>query len=187
MNQGALLLRATNKSLSQIVAETGASKTIASYWRSAERKPLSDKRDLLFELYAIPRDSWDQEIDGTEAPSDEESSERPSLSAVNVGPRATAVDQLQAHVDRIEARLKQAEADKVGLRDWAAIASARTRALEVLARVNGDLSPSDEDKIARSASWKRIQSAIAEALRPYPDAARALAEALEGEKVQIAC
>jgi transcriptional regulator with XRE-family HTH domain len=58
------------------------------------------------------------------------------------------------------------------------IANAITACSRLLAKLTGQIDVS-ETMLLRSMGWARIKTALVEAVRPYPDATRALAEAIE--------
>lgn len=58
------------------------------------------------------------------------------------------------------------------------VANAITASSRLLAKLTGQIDVS-ETMLLRSMGWARIKTALVEAVRPYPDATRALAEAIE--------
>lgn len=69
--------------------------------------------------------------------------------------------------------------DEASYRDRAALITAAKGALELLGRFSGEIGPAAEILVIDSPRWKRIEAKIAEALVPYPEAAKAVAKALQ--------
>lgn len=68
-----------------------------------------------------------------------------------------------------------ADADSANWKDKASIASALTAALRLLSR------PQETKAFLKSAEWIDMRTKILSALSPYPDAMRAVVEALGGD------
>jgi transcriptional regulator with XRE-family HTH domain len=84
-------------------------------------------------------------------------------------PRANAV----ATLKKLRALL-----DDVDPRSVPPVAQAITASSRLLAKLTGQIDVS-ETMLLRSMGWARIKTALVEAVKPYPEAARALAEAIE--------
>jgi len=83
-------------------------------------------------------------------------------------------------VEQVEALIEQADSDEdISWRERAALITAAKGTLELLGRFTGEIGPAAELMIVESPKWKRIEAAIAKALAPYPEAAAAVAKALE--------
>jgi hypothetical protein len=83
-------------------------------------------------------------------------------------------------VEQVEALIEQADSDEdISWRERAALITAAKGTLELLGRFTGEIGPAAELMIVESPKWKRIEATIAKALAPYPEAAAAVAKALE--------
>jgi hypothetical protein len=83
-------------------------------------------------------------------------------------------------VRRLGELRQQAEDDEdASYNDRVRIHSAETKAIELLARLNGELGPTDEARILQTIQWRRVEARLLEALKPYPEAALAAGKALE--------
>jgi hypothetical protein len=88
------------------------------------------------------------------------------------GAAATAKERCRALLVKVENLIDQAESDdEASYRDRAALVTAAKGLLELLGRFTGEIGPGTE--------WKQIEAAIAEALTPYPEAAKAVALKLQ--------
>lgn len=88
-----------------------------------------------------------------------------------------------ALVERVKARVQQAEDDGEDAKAWAAVAAQLRGAVELLGKFNRELGPDVEINIVQSPRWKKIEAAIAAALVPFPEAGKAVAKALEQVEV----
>lgn len=92
--------------------------------------------------------------------------------------RRSLVDQL----DRLRRKRHDAyeeNADPQTILRWE---QAEAKATSELAKLVGELTAADESKLAKTARWIELRTAILGALRPYPDAERAVLETLTEHK-----
>ncbi len=88
------------------------------------------------------------------------------------------VEELEAQIVRLKRWVAAADLDPaVTVRDKATVGSALTAALRLRARHRGE-GEITESSVARSAPFRRAVSTIVAALKPYPDALRAVRGAL---------
>lgn len=99
--------------------------------------------------------------------------------AQEVADADSLLEQLQALRARADAITAQAE-QTGDLRTALAGIREMRATLEVLLEVQGELQRAPYINIAVSAEWAQLRTVIVQALEPYPDARRAVAEALEG-------
>jgi transcriptional regulator with XRE-family HTH domain len=176
-NRGAQLLRETRASLAEIADAAGVnSRETVRRWLAGEKVPAAENRAKLEGAFGVPRESWDEPaIEGT--PNRRAQHPRQSIEkrAARSSGRREAERRLREEIDQ----LNQMHAGG-NLSTSTAIALSRTRlrALAELGKITGETLTIDESKILRLPAWRRIEDAIAKALEPWPDAARALARAL---------
>lgn len=92
----------------------------------------------------------------------------------------TARERCHSLLATAEQLIERAATDEeASYRDRAALITAAKGALELLGRFSGEIGPAAEILVIDSPRWKRIEAKIAEALVPYPDAAKAVAKALQ--------
>lgn len=85
-----------------------------------------------------------------------------------------------ALVEKVEALIERADSDEdISWRERAALIVAAKQVLELLGRLTGEIGPAAEVMIVESPRWKRIEAKIAEALAAFPEAAAAVAKALQ--------
>ena len=108
--------------------------------------------------------------DGTESGAQDTGARpRPALSKDHDDPRANAV----ATLKYLRLLLEEVEPERAH-----SIANAITASSRLLAKLTGQIDVS-ETMLLRSMGWARIKTSLVDAVRPYPEAARALAEAIE--------
>lgn len=167
--EGQRLLRAEPGSLASIAKAVGCGRTIASAWRNGEKLPSDALRRRLRDVYGIPERAWDVVPGGLDAPPPraEEDDEVEDLDTL-----ALAVADLR-EVRRELRRGDLTQAQRAKLRD----SSQKLLALKYRLERDRELV---EDRVVRGhPAWARIKDVMAAALEPYPDAAVAVAEALE--------
>lgn len=94
-------------------------------------------------------------------------------------PRATARDKVERLVDSIQALIDDVQSDDdAPLGAKITCLRAMTGPLRLLGTLTGELGAS-EGTLASSPFYRRVRTALVEALRPFPEAALAVATALE--------
>lgn len=166
--EGQRLLQARTESLRVLATATGLSTAALSRARAGVTVPALQARAQL-ETLGIPRDAWDRPA-GSTAPA---SSAPPSTAT-------TTLARLDALVGQLEAEL----AGKLAPAARARTSDALTRALGVRARIEREAATFEADVVKRAPFFRRSVVALLAALRPFPDAARAVAEHFE--RIEIA-
>lgn len=106
------------------------------------------------------------------------------------GPRVEALDAPGAARALVMAQLKRLQADTARLREGKASdaeirkAEASETALAMqLAKLAGELNPTEEQRLVKSVRWHAIKAAVFKALAPWPDALKAALDAVEASEV----
>jgi hypothetical protein len=88
------------------------------------------------------------------------------------------------------AQLKRLQADTARLRESHAsdaeirkAEAAETALAMQLAKLAGELNPTEEQRLVKSVRWHAIKAAVFRALAPWPDALRAALDAVEAAEV----
>lgn len=192
-NAGGIALARLNKTNVEIASALGRSKPTVGRWISGERKPDEEDRKRIHEAFGIEPEAWDRSPkkaapsapvspDPTPAPAAPLAPSPPfdpSNPEALFGSVLAMASRLQ---DQIDHELRDLEADR---EKGTATPAERTRriremtsAVKTLAEVTGQLDLGRA--ILKLPIWKRIEAEIFEGLRPFPDAAAALAARLEG-------
>lgn len=173
--EGQRLLLAVPDSLSVVAGKVGCSKALAGYWRQGAKVPSPTMRAKLEAAYGIAPAAWElapgaapPEAAGPAAGDEEE----PELEAVGTDTLALTNAQL--------AEIRRALRNK-GLSEAARSKKEDTYAklLALKARLEREQELVEDRIVREHPMWRRIRERIVEAVRPYPDAAKAIVSALE--------
>ena len=175
-SEGQRLLLEVRGSLAEIAAAVGVSKQIVSYWRRGEKSPSASARAKVHELYGIEPAAWDRVPTGA-APAAPAAArgDRPPAAAVP-GARAATLDEVENLLawlgrQRNDPSLKQSERVR--------FADAETKALALRARLEEKREMLEARTVDEHPRFVAVLGAITAALKPFPDATRAVIAALE--------
>lgn len=175
-SEGQRLLCAVEGSLADVAAELGCSKQLVGYYRKGDRPPSELHRAELERIYDIPRSSWDQHVGASAEKQAPARLHLPTLAADStlegVNKLLTALDKFQAEGALTPSSLLKF-ADIIG------------KQLALRARLERDRSLLEIRIISEHPKWPLIVGALREALRPYPDAARAVANAFDTLELEV--
>lgn len=172
-SEGQRLLLEVEGSLSVIARAVGcSSKATVGDWRRGLKVPGKVSRERLEAAYGIPARSWDKTPDGAAAPP----KPRPPKPAKRGDGATTTLEDVELLIESIKDELESGDvlpAERVRLND------SLVRALGLKLRLDRE-SELLEDRIVREhPKWARMRAALIEALIPFPEAARAVAAALQ--------
>jgi hypothetical protein len=170
-SEGHRLLAQVSDSLGVVARAAGAGKTSAHRWLSGGAPDEAARRNL-YAAYGIPVESWDQPPLGGAAIEAEGDSAQVAGHTVEPPKSSYAHFMLLiGGIELIKPKLSPSE-QRRAIRDVAAIRALADRALAA--------ERADMQRLVRDhPGWQRFEDAVAEALEPYPDAKRAVAELLE--------
>jgi hypothetical protein len=156
----------------ELAAQVGCGVAVVGHWRRGRRTPGEAHRHKLELLLGIPRRSWDV------APGAEVTQETPApaVDADDDGTLAIA----KAQIDSILKELKSEGLTDDGgrrLRDTLA------KLLALRARLERDRDLLEDRVVREHPAWARTRAAILRALKPYPEAASAVSQALQALQV----
>jgi hypothetical protein len=171
MRSEAAAVLATVATPAEICAALGANKSCVSRWLSGRTLP-SDERQAQIERVwpAVPAAAWKRR-EGAPAGSGDQGAEPPDTEA-DAGSRERAA----AHLRRVQAWRERAEREGTAV-EVAKAHEAERKALELCARLAGELT-FDEARVLESPRFRAAAAAIFDALRPHPEALRAVRDAL---------
>jgi transcriptional regulator with XRE-family HTH domain len=155
----------------ELAEKLGCGRAIVGHWRRGDRLPGAKSRHKLELLFGIPPLAWDVGP-GSEVPTD------PT-------PKNAVCDQLSENDDVLDIVKRQLLEIREALQAPGLADAARLKLLDTSAKLLALRSRLErdrellEDRIVREhPEWRRIKGAILKALRPYPEAAAAVAEAI---------
>jgi transcriptional regulator with XRE-family HTH domain len=198
-NEGQRLLVLSGLSLHNLAKACEVTSAAVVKWRKGTGLPRPMQRAKLFELYEIPIDSWLQppnsqsdaivyNASGATPEIDRPDRERyTGKEAVEIPPYPDAPHEDATTLEHMKHLLACIRHDKEHLKlTQAATSKLRAdeqRALTLIARLEAQ-AEMQEDRFVRShPEWKRLRDIILRALKPYPDASRAVLEAIEEQSI----
>lgn len=170
-----MLLARTGRTQEDVATICDVSRSLASHWISGRRKPSPENRAILERELKIAPHTFDE---APPAPAPEKATKQhgkppppaKAVAAISVRARATALDQM---VHKLMADVAKGEP---ALR--ARVAQSAARTLEILGKITGETREMPEERVLRLPAWRKIQDRLVEVLSPFPEALRAVGEAL---------
>lgn len=152
----------------ELAAKLGCGSAIIGHWRRGRRVPGKAHRHKIELLFGIARRAWDV-APGTELATPQSAA---SASSEDVDTLTITKTQIDAILDGLKNEaLTDAAAAK--LRDTMA------KLLALRARLERDREMAEDRAVREHPAWTRTKAAILRALKPYPEAAAAVAESLD--------
>lgn len=175
-NEGQRLLLALKAKRAEVADACGVSGPLVSQWKSGSKRPTGAARRALADTYGIDPGAWDRAPGTTGASSLPAGSKAPPALPAD-GCKPTTLGEVVEQLELLRAMRSEdlVHSERLKLEDTIQKVSALKARLEREAELF-------EDRAVKAAPfWRRVRAKIAEALKPYPDAARAVAEALGGD------
>jgi hypothetical protein len=192
-NEGAALLKARGGSRGALVALLGAAgvhavRATVGNWRDARTKPGPEARAVMAKPpLKIPPDAWDRTAGDVVGPANRAAAPPtppilpPALREAKreaIPPaEETAADLAQGLLTRIQILREQFETTSLGIPARKQLAEMEGAAIERYAKLTGQ-SATPESQLLRSPAWAKLSAKVLDALEAYPDALRAVREAL---------
>jgi transcriptional regulator with XRE-family HTH domain len=167
LTAGALRLRARSESQGEIASRLGVDRSLVSRYATGKAKPPKAQRRILAKEFGIPVALWDED---PRPPTEPDWSKVPPLSRESFEANTLAI---YADVTRVRAKAKAYEAAG-DTKTYLRIIKETTAAQALLGKLLGTTLEIPEERAMRLPAVRRIVTKIAEALRPYPDAYRAV-------------
>lgn len=177
------MLRLLHHTGGEIGARIEATRQTVHCWRSGTKTPGPAMRTALEREFGIPAAAWER------APVDRPARPPTPRQACPAAPSAPAsrtqhrerpstLDEVTQLLEELD---EDASADGIMPSELARIRDTKTKALALKARIESQDALFEATAIIKHPSWRRLRGAILDALRPFPDAARAVAEAIGSE------
>jgi hypothetical protein len=164
----------------QIGVLCGVSKQAVSSWFHRGVTPSDAVKERVEQLVQIDRRLWDKLPGGAagwrtpEATPDDY--EAPNLDADDA-----AEQLLISRIKSVHKRIHDVEALGTAS-EYSRLVALESKLTIELAKVRRELSPIDEDKLARTPTFQAVLHSVVTALRPFPEALDAVVAALEAER-----
>lgn len=168
-SEGQRMLLQVTGSLQAIAREISPTCSAQSVneWRHGQRKPSAAFRPLIFAAFGIPVDAWVKRPLTESVPLDAESDDEPSGTTLDDVQRLIA----QVRKDRKMPNMLPSERVK--------LVSAEAGLLKLKADLEARAELSEDRYVREHPAWLRARNVISATLKQYPEAARAVADALE--------
>lgn len=177
--EGQRLLLAVDGSHTTVAARIGATKQSVSYWRRGEKAPGPKARAALLEAYGIEPAAWEAQP-GSPPPQSSTRSKR--TRAPSPPPKVPGRPSGASTLDEVEVQLgilRELQRNESLLpSERVRLADSVGKLLAIRARLERDQELLEERIVLEHPFWGRLKSTIVRALEPYPEAARAVADAL---------
>jgi transcriptional regulator with XRE-family HTH domain len=170
-SQGAVVLARTGLTQEAISARTGISRPRISHYMTGQRKPGPANRAKLQRAFGIEPGLWDvAPVESIAVAPTSTGTPAPASVFDMAGVLQTAVnDQLQ----------KLTTDPSVTPYERSKLIEKLAEALHSIGKLTGETLDMSEERLLRLPAWRRVKDAIFAALRPWPEAKVAVAEALE--------
>lgn len=183
-SRGSVAIAACGKPQTVIASEMGVSKVTVHHWTSGQKKPSVDARARAKKLYGIDPAWWDEKpIKKKAKAATDVVANVPSLMRDGDGENAEAAGG-PFFMARSLQREAQAQLDELTTAGSEWTAGERVRVMQGLAQTINVLSKLTGDyelgrRLTSLPLWKQIEQAIYGALKAHPEAAKAVASALD--------
>lgn len=167
--EGQRALRLQPGSLSSIAAKIGVDKGTVSRWRSGEKIPDSARRARLHSLFGIAPEAWDRGPLGAEPTP-------VAMSAIETDRPSTSREITEARLNRLHKALEL----NPSLPDYIKIESQIGDAAKELRMIESAAEMMEARIVREHPRWREIVRGLPDVLRPYPQAAEAVAAFLAG-------
>lgn len=203
--EGQRLLREIPDSLRVIAEKLGCSKPLVSQWRSGKKEPGSRFIKALHTEYGIPIDAWTRKA-GSAAETPRSAAETlQSAPAAPIAPepepqlepepepelepeeppsaprrRSKKLPQTLEHINELLEKVRsERELPDIDHRTRAKLIDQESKLIAVKARLERDQELLEDRVIRKHPTWKKARSALLRVLRPHPQIAEDVIEALE--------
>ncbi len=174
--EGQRLLLDVDDTEAAIAGRLGVGLAIVGHWKRGRRLPDDGSRHRLELLLGIPRASWNI-LPGAAQAATTTTTATPTLppGQMTTTQLATTLDIANARIDSITAALREK-----GLADTSRSRYEGTLAklLGLRARLERDQEMLEDRIVREHPAWARTKAAVLAALKPFPEAAKAVADAL---------
>jgi hypothetical protein len=176
---GSVALKNSGRNIDRISRETGASYEQVGQWISGHRKPSAKWRPVLLEKYKIPIPAWDETPTEGGLLANLGKAPPPAAAPAPTEAPANVRGMAESMIRQIRDLQVKAETDPLMTPDDRAKTLARAATvLTAVARLTGEAGDIPEAKLLRTPAFARVRDAMIVALTPWPEAMRAVGEAL---------
>lgn len=153
---------------SDLAGKIGCGAAIVGHWRRGRRLPGAQARHKMELLFGIPRRAWDV------APG-------ASVEPIGAAPHAEPVDDddtLEITKQQIREVLQALQDSSLTETGAARLRDTAAKLLALRSRLERDRDMLEDRLVRDHPEWQRVKATLLRALKPYPDAAAAVAKAI---------
>ena len=198
--EGSRMLAAITKQrgVTDVARQCKANRAAVYHWMSGRNLPNARAQDAIFSAFGIPTTAWELASDDAPpkaaspvaaTPSTQAKTPRPAPAVPRPDPDAaatkSALDLAKEQVQRVTRRLLDSEDADVSLQELGRQEVTLAKCLALYSQLSGERELS-ESMIVRSAPWAKLLRLVHEALEPFPQAAKAIADKLEAYGQEVA-
>jgi len=184
-SEGQRIIAELGLSAGQLGTVADCSRAGAQKWMNGTAVPNEERKRALEQKWPeLKRDTWSQPPKVSDAPTAQrppraESSLTAAHEETSPAEFIDARTSAKAHLAEIQRMMRDArKEERVG--DVMKLMDLERRAIMDLAKFSGELTATEESKLTETRRWQEIREIIVKAIVPYPDAAKAVMEALKG-------
>ena len=176
-SQGSVALAKLGQPQETIAARLHVSRCLVSMWLSGFRSPGKGNREQMKAAYSIDPKLWDTPLVKAPAPSIPPPCANPPAPAPGLD--ESVEDKARRLANMIDGIMVEVANDKsAASHEKGRVLRGCTASLQLLGKLTGEMASMSESRILRLPSWRAIEEALGDALRPWPDAMRSVGEAL---------
>jgi hypothetical protein len=165
--EGQRLLLEVDGSESELAKQLGCGAAIIGHWKRGRRVPGGPARHKMSLLFSIPQRAWDVAPGKVAAPSKPAATEK--------GRDDDILDITKTQIFEI---LESLDDDTLTKEVRARTRTDLTKLLALRARIEKDRELGEDRMVREHPEWARVKAAILKALKPFPEAAAAVAKVL---------
>lgn len=173
-SRGAFELAKTGLNQDEIADRVGMPRQQIGYYLAGKRTPQNGNREKFESAFGIAPDLWEEPL---QRPPRDYTQPLPRLERVDSASIQNAASDLKRELDRMLDELRSDPGLTLHVRGK--IIALASQTLANLGRLTGESLELSESKVLKLPHLRRIQDALREAIKPWPEAARAIGKALE--------
>lgn len=183
-NEAQRILLELGVGASELAGVAGVTRQAAHGYLRGKKKPSAEVRSRIEAQWPEAKAKlWDvlprrPERAAVQAPEEPSKGAVSSVLPESPGGFVDARSAAKAHLEEVEQMLAEAKAEG-RMADVTKLLDQRRKSIVDLARFSGELTATEESKLTETQRWREVRQAIVDAVARFPDAAKALAEALE--------
>jgi len=162
----------------ELADKIACASALIGHWRRGRRMPSDKQKKRLELLFGIPRRAWDIGPGATIEPKEKKPERSETLEAPS---RSTEMDTLAITNMQIDEILESLEDESITDSAKAKLRDTLAKALALRTRLERDRELLEDRVIREHPGWVKLKKSILTALKPYPEATKAVIQAIGSE------